>query len=161
MKRGRKSSWDTKIKPRLEEIESWARDGLTDDQMAELLGIGRTTFYKFKAEKADLANALKINKEIADLRVENSLYQRAIGLEVTEIIEDSVYMVGEDGRARPVGRVKRRKIVKQLPPDTTAGIFWSKNRQPEKWRDSKNIEVCGRGDKAPAISINWIKSNDD
>lgn len=159
MKVGRKSAWDTKIKPRLEEIKGWCRDGYTDDQISQRLGIHRDTFYKYKREKTELSDALKVTKEIADLTVENSLFKRATGCEVTEIIEESIYVIDSEGRARPTGTVKRRKIVKQLPPDITAGIFWSKNRQPEKWRDKHHHEITGEG--GGEIPIKWIKSDDD
>ena len=157
MKVGRKSAWDTKIKPRLEEIKGWCRDGLIDTQIAELLGVDKSTFWKYKAEKTELLEALKITKQIADLRVENSLYQRAIGCETTEIIEDTVYRVGDDGRARPIGDVKRRKIVKQIPPDTRACEKWIYNRMPDKWRDQYNIEVTGK-DGGPIETAQLSKS---
>lgn len=159
MRPGRKSAWDTIIKPRLEQIKAWCRDGYTDKQICDALGTSVTTFCKYKAEKPELVDALKVTKEIADLTVENSLFKRAIGCEVTEIIEESIYVIDGEGRARPTGTVKRRKIVKQLPPDTTAGIFWSKNRQPEKWRDKHHHEITG--ENGGEIPIKWIKSDDD
>lgn len=144
MKKGRKSAWETILEPRLEEIKGWCRDGYTDKQICEALTISQETFCKYKRLKPELAEALKINKQIADLTVENSLYKRAIGCKVTEIIEDAEYIIGPDGTPRPTGRVKRRKIVKELPPDATSGIFWSKNRNPEKWRDKQQHEITGR-----------------
>lgn len=145
MKTGRKAAWETHIQPRLEEIKGWARDGYTDQQMADALDIHVATFYRYKAAKSELYDALKVNKQIADLTVENSLFTRANGCEVTEIIEDTEYIVDSQGKAKPTGRVKRRKIVKQLPPDTTAQIFLLKNRVPEKFRDTKNLELTGKG----------------
>ena len=143
-KMGRKSAWDTRIRPRLEEIKAWARDGLTDDQISDALGIHRATFYRCKAAKSDLRDALKISKDIADLRVEDSLYNRAIGCEITEITEETEYIVDKEGKAKPTGRVKRRKITKQIPPDPTSGFFWLQNRSNGKWRSTRHLEITGK-----------------
>jgi len=127
---GRKSYWTERIEPRLVEIMGWARDGLLDKQMAELLNVSETTFLKYKAEKPVLADALKVNKQIADLQVENALRDRALGFEYEEVIEE--YYFNENGNKV----LKSSKVVKKkVLPDTTAQIFWLKNRQPEKWRD--------------------------
>lgn len=88
-------------------LEGWARNGLTDNQMADNLGISRTTFYKWKNINADFANILKRNKEVVDTEVENALYKAAIS------------------------------------GNTTAMIFWLKNRKYKDWRDKhedKSIE---------------------
>lgn len=96
----------------------------------------------------ELSESLKINKFMADAEVENALYKRAKGYEVTEVVEE-VYGVptGEmDKQGRPViqyDKAHRRTVRRQIPPDTTAGIFWLKNRQPEKWRDRRHNEISG------------------
>lgn len=158
MKRGRKSSWDVQIEPRLDEIAAWCRDGLTDKQIASNLSVSVTTLFKYKAEKPELVQALKKNKEIADLEVENALFKKAIGYEYKEVI-DEVFgtPTGEfydDGKPKlTADRVRRRTITKVMPPDSTAQIFWLKNRQPEKWRDRKHTEHSGN---VKVSHENWI-----
>lgn len=148
MKAGRKSYWDTVIKPRLMEIAGWARDGLTDKQIGEILGVSHETFCKYKRLKPEFVEALRVNKTIADLNVENSLYQRANGYTVTEVVEE-VYGVPtgkKDKDGKPIikyEKAHRRTVKKEIPPDTTAQIFWLKNRQPDKWRDRRVTEVSG------------------
>lgn len=86
-------------------MEGWARDGLTDEQIAENIGINRDTLYRWKKEHPDISDALKKGKEVVDFEVENALFKNAIN------------------------------------GDTTAQIFWLKNRRPDKWRDKQNIEL--------------------
>ena len=106
-------------------LESWARDGLIDEQIAKNIGISRSTLNEWKNKYSVISDALKKGKEIVDIQVENALFKRAIGYTFEEVkIEESA----KDGR-------KITKTVKEVVPDTTAQIFWLKNRRPSKWRD--------------------------
>lgn len=80
-------------------MQGWARDGLTDEQIAHNMGISAATLYNWKQRYLEILEALKKGKEIVDYEVENALLQKAL-----------------------IG-------------DTTAAIFWLKNRRPDKWRD--------------------------
>ena len=106
-------------------LEGWARDGLTDDQIAKNIGINRDTLYRWKKAHSDISDALKRGKEVIDRQVENALLKRALGYTYDEITFE-----GDD-------EVKR--VRKQVIPDTTAQIFWLKNRKPEEWRDKREI----------------------
>ena len=121
-----KSKYFTHVEPKLVLIEGWARDGLTDEQIYNNLGISKDTFYKYIKQYTDFSDALKKGKEIVDYEVENALLKRALGYEYDEI----TYECGEE--------VKR--VRKQVAPDTTAQIFWLKNRKPEQWREKQVIE---------------------
>lgn len=135
---GRKNSWYTKIEPRLLEIEAWARDGLTDKQMCQLLGVSPAVFYKYKAQHQEFQDALKRTKELADIEVENSLNKRAKGFTYEEVhVEEKCDIYGN------VIETKTKKIIKTVVPDTTAQIFWLKNRKPDKWRDKHETELSG------------------
>ena len=105
-------------------LEGWARDGLTDEQIANNMGVRRETLYDWKKKHPNISNALKKGKEIVDIQVENALLKRALGYEYTE---EKVEISEKDGR-------KVTQTVKHVAPDTTAQIFWLKNRRPEKWR---------------------------
>lgn len=124
-----KSKYFTHVEPKLKLIEGWARDGLTDEQIYNNLGISKDSFYKYKKQYSDFSDSLKRGKEIVDYEVENALLKRALGYEYDEI----TYENGEE--------VKR--VTKQVAPDTTAQIFWLKNRKPDKWRDKKDVEHSG------------------
>ncbi len=83
--------------------------GATDQQVAELIGVAVRTISTWKVTKPDFAKACKLNKDLADDRVEQTLYLKATGQ------------------------------IEGVPPDTTAMIFWLKNRRRTEWRDVKQL----------------------
>jgi len=139
-----KSRWP-EVQEKLILVEGWARDGLTDIQIAHNLGISKDTFYKYKNEHPDFADSLKRNKEVADREVENALFKRAMGYEYKEttyeLIENMV--VEPDGAIRVEPGTRIKTVVKQVAPDVTAQIFWLKNRKPGEWRDKREVNVEG------------------
>ena len=153
-KTGRKSSYETKIKPRFKEIAAWCRDGLTDIQIAERLYIHPSTLWKHKAENEEFSEILKKNKEIIDAEVENSLLKRAMGFDYIE--ETIEYLPDKDGNFTKI--LKKKVTTKMVIPDTTAQIFWLKNRQHEKWRDRKHSEISG---EITMSHDDWIKRLND
>lgn len=126
-------------------IAGWARDGLTNEQIAENMGISATTLYEWKNKYAEFAEALKINKEIADRYVENALYKSCMdrvikvrkAFKVKHVKYDNGKRVSEDEEV-----VTAEEEV-PIPANTTAQIFWLKNRKPEDWRDKQQIEHSG------------------
>ena len=111
-------------------LEGWSRDGLTDEQLAEKIGINRATLYDWKKKYSNISDALKRGKEIVDIQVENALLKRAIGYDYTEQkIEKS------DKETKII------QTIKHSPGDTTAQIFWLKNRRPDKWRDKPMVDA--------------------
>lgn len=106
-------------------LEAWARDGLTDEQIANNMGISIASFYNYKNKYKEILEALKKGKEVADIEVENALFKRAVGY-TTKIMEQKVDRFGEV-----------HDLIREIhfPPDTTAQIYWLKNRKPDKWRD--------------------------
>ena len=114
-------------------IEGWARDGLTDEQIADNIGIRRPTLYDWKKKYSDISDALKRGKEVIDRQVENALLKRALGYEYVETTKELT----------DLGLTVTKQVTKQVAPDTTAQIFWLKNRKPHEWRDKKETEVTG------------------
>ncbi|MDT2679840.1 helix-turn-helix domain-containing protein [Enterococcus gallinarum] len=131
MAKGKYEEWLTE--EGLLKLEGWARDGLTDEQIANNIGIRRPTLYDWKNKYSDISDALKRGKEVIDRQVENALLKRALGYEFKETTQE----LTEDGM-----RVTK-VITKQQAPDTTAQIFWLKNRKPNEWRDKKETELSG------------------
>ncbi|MFC6324030.1 helix-turn-helix domain-containing protein [Companilactobacillus baiquanensis] len=168
-----KSSIDKWTTPEgLLEIEGWARDGLTDEQIAHNIGIVPSTLYEWKKKKSEISESLKKGKSVVDREVENALFKRAIGFKSMEEqyrvvpIEDEIVEVRrrdyankwklkhpdassqeiQDAAVKGVKTSKRVKlgiIEKDVPPDTTAAIFWLKNRKPDDWRDKHETELSG------------------
>ena len=81
MAKGKYQKW---IEPDgLLRIQGWARDGLTDEQIAKNMGIGTTTLYRWKEEHREIREVLKETKEVADRNVENALYEAALKGNIT------------------------------------------------------------------------------
>ena len=115
-------------------IEGWARDGLTDEQIAHNMGIAESTLYEWKKQFPEFSESLKRGKEVVDRMVENALLKRALGYEYQE---QKIVVSEKDGK-------KVETTIKQVIPDVTAQIFWLKNRKPDEWRDKpESKEVNG------------------
>lgn len=120
-----KSKWNY-IKDKLILVKGWARDGLTDEQIANNLGIHVATLYRYKNEHSELCEAIKKGKEVVDMEVESALLKSALGFEYQE---EAITTKGD------VVTVKKFER-----PNITAQIFWLKNRKPSVWRDKQEIE---------------------
>ena len=132
MASGKYQEWLTK--EGLLKIEGWARDGLTDEQIAHNMGITKKTIYEWKKKYGDICDSLKRGKEVIDREVENALLKRALGYTYNEVTQE----------ADEFGELAVSKVVtKQVSPDVTAQIFWLKNRKPTEWRDRKETELSG------------------
>lgn len=110
-------------------LEGWARDGLTDEQIAKNIGINRTTLYDWKKKEVNIADALKKGKEVIDFEVENALLKKALGYTITL----NKQKVTKDGDVVDITEEVH------VPPDTTAQIFWLKNRKKEQWREKVEV----------------------
>lgn len=118
-------------------IEGWARDGLVDKQIAHNIGIGTTTLYRWKNEHREIWEALKRGKEVIDRQVENALLKRALGYSYEETTKELV----KNPLTEEIKLEVTKVVTKQVAPDTTAQIFWLKNRKPVEWRDKKDVNL--------------------
>lgn len=117
-------------------LEAWARDGLIDEQIAKNMGITARTLYEWKKKYVPIAQSLKRGKQVVDIEVENALLKRALGYDYEET---EVTIQETNG----VVTKKKRTVKKHIPADTTAQIFWLKNRKPDEWRDRKETAISG------------------
>lgn len=136
---GRKGKFDEWLTPDgLTMLEGLARDGLTDELICKKIGIGARTFYEWMERFPQMAQAIKKGKAPVDIQVENALLKKALGYEYEETITEVEELAG--------GHQKKhiRKVLKHCPPDTTAQIFWLKNRRPDRWRDKvEQVQTVG------------------
>ena len=131
MTSGSKGKYDPTRHP--DAIAALARRGLTDDKIAHDLRISRKTLSEWKKRYVAVGDALREGKVIADGQVERALYRRACGYSYTE---KKVIRL-------PDGSNRSEITDKEVAPDTTAIIFWLKNRDPKAWRDVQRQEISG------------------
>ena len=118
-------------------LQGWARDGLTDEQIAHNMGIAYSTLREWKNKYSAISAVLKKNKDIVDREVENALLKSAEGYDYTEEVWERRF-VQEKG---DYDLVLIKRTVKHMPPSNTAQIFWLKNRKAKEWREKQEIEV--------------------
>lgn len=133
----------TKYKPEfVQQAAKLCALGATDIEIADFFEVDARTLYRWKGEYEEFCQSLKISKEIADERVERSLFARANGYEHDET---DIRVVDH--------KIIQTPIRKFYPPDTTACIFWLKNRRSDLWRDKQDVEHTG--------SVTLTLSSDD
>lgn len=126
-----KTKYETIVEPNLILIERWKRNGASDEEIAKRLGIAYSTFRVYRDQKSALSAVLKKGAEIVDVEVENALLKRALGYDYEEITKER-NAAGE--------LVVTKTVQKQVIPDTTAQIFWLKNRRPKEWKDKHEVD---------------------
>lgn len=134
-------------------LEGWARDGLTEEQIAQNMGISRSTLNDWKKKYQDISDTLKKGKDVADRSVENSLYESAIGKKYTIRkpfkVKEVKYKDGKRISEKEHIEYAEEEVV--IPPNTTAQIFWLKNRKPDVWKDKQDINVKDDTEKKQKI----------
>lgn len=106
-------------------LEGWARDGLTDEQIANNMGVCSATLYNWQLKHSEIAAALKRGKAPVDIEVENALLKRALGYDWEEVTTE----IDSNGKKHV------KKVTRHVPPEVGAICFWLKNRKPRSWRE--------------------------
>lgn len=123
--------------------------GATDQEIADFFEVEVRTVYRWKADRDEFCQALRAGKEVADERVERSLYQLATGYEQEEV---KIFMPAQ--AEKPVYAPYRAKVA----PNVTAAIFWLKNRRRDEWRDRSTTELTGPdGGPIQSIEVTLVK----
>lgn len=124
---GRKSGFKEEY---VQLAENYALLGATDEELADFFNVNVATLNRWKKQFPEFCESLKKGKAVADSNVASKLYNRAIGYDCK-----ATKIVTYEGKV-----TDQVEYVEHYPPDTTAAIFWLKNRQPGKWRDKKEVE---------------------
>lgn len=130
------SKYEEYIKPRLDEITFWKRNGNTDEEVAKALGISRQSLYNYRKNHEELRIALKEGKERACAIIENTLFKRAIGYEYEETHKELVEDEKTGEKDFKVTKIYKRTV----PPSDSLLQFLSKNWMPDRYKDSKDIK---------------------
>ena len=132
----------------LERITNWAANGLTDAEIAKSMGIRRETLSVWKQRHPNISNAVKRGRLMACEAIENALFRRATGMELTDTVEEFEGAIVDGKPAN--GSIKKRVTTRQVPPDTGAIIFYLKNRMPDRYADRRETKVDV---SAPVIAL--------
>ena len=120
--------------------------GATDAQLADFFDVAISTIALWKVQHKEFSGAIKVPKAEADDRVEQSLYRRAMGYEHDEV---DVKVIDKEVVITP--------IRKYYPPDSTAMIFWLKNRRPDEWRDKVDHALQNPDGSALNMTVTFVK----
>ena len=132
-----KSKYETNVKPRLTEVEGWARNGVSDEDIAYNLGVAYSTFRKYKEANAALSAALARGKEVVDIEVEGALLKRCMGYNARVAKHYKVKTIDYDDNGKKISEHEELKEVYDevhIPADTTAQMFWLANRKKKDWK---------------------------
>lgn len=127
-KRGRKDAYETKIKPRFDEIRSWLINGASDDNIIHNLGIAKCTYYKYLSEKTEFTDLIKNGRIAIVAELRSALIKKAKGFDYTEtkIIEREDPETGE--KVKTVETYNKKAL-----PDVAAINLALKNYDPDNW----------------------------
>jgi len=133
MKMGRKSKYETHVKPFLDRIPSWRKDGLTELQVGKKLGISEDTLHRYKKLHSEFYESLKNGKELLIENLKESLFKRAMGYKVEETKQ--IFRKTKKGQ----DAVYVERYTREVYSDTCL-IFALKNLDPENWKDRREIQ---------------------
>ena len=137
-KRGRKSAFETSIKPRFSDILEWLQNGATERQIAENLGVSMSTWCKYKAENTEFAEFIKNGRKSLVIKLRVTLVKKALGFKYTETkrytkqdLDGNVFRYIEETE-------------KYAQPDTAALNLCLKNYDPDDWANAPQANALKR-----------------
>lgn len=128
-------------------VQGWCRDGASDADICEFIGISYTTLYKWIGKYPEFAQAMSKGKEVVDRMVENALLKRCLGFEYVE-----TERIRKDGEL-----ISEKKVKKYTPPDVTACAIWLNNRKPDEWKRNRDNYTISENESS--IQINIVKKD--
>lgn len=135
----------------LELIKRWARNGCIDKDIASNIGVSENTFNRWKKRSPSILAALRDAKPVADAKVESALFRSALGYQYTEVTKE------RDGTG---AMVITKEVTKEVKPNTTAQVFWLKNRLPELWRDHPELTADPSGNPILASLVGLLAKDE-
>ena len=134
----------TKYKPEFcDQAKKLAEIGAIDAEIARFFEVSESTLNLWKDEYPELSESLKEGKNLADSKVQKSLFQRATAGYEQKAVKIFQYE----------GQTFEHEYIERFPPSDTACIFWLKNRRKEEWRDKQEHELSGNLDLVTTVNI--------
>lgn len=153
-------------------VEYMLHAGMSTQQVADKLGIDNTTLTRWMHDYPALAQAVKNGRKPVDQTIINSLYKQGLGGQVYTTEKwgrvpptaAEIMAAAKAGRPQPKAKwAKLQEIRTQHAPDTIAQIFWLKNRDPEHWRDRREVASTSKIEYTiipPAIAGTLVVQSD-
>ena len=138
--------------------------GATDAKLADFFDVTEQTINNWKIEFPEFFESLKKGKVIADATIAEGLYNRAKGavINVQQAIKLKDSQFNSEGRKiSEEERIEVVDLIQEVPPDTAAGIFWLKNRNPEMWRDKREYNDNPDSNDEIEIRVVRVSKNKD
>lgn len=139
MAKGKYSKWLEK--DNLLRLKSWARDGLTDEEIAKKMEISPSTFYEWQKKYSEISEAIKRGREPTNVILEDTAFERATQWRTVKEVTKEPRMDRKTGK---IELAVVKEVEKEIPPDSTLLIFLMKNRMKEKYGDRQQVELSGQ-----------------
>lgn len=140
-----RSKYETHVEPYLKDIERWMRNGATEKEVAQKLGISYTSMKKYVRLALDgdgryiaLATPFTQGKDYADDEVVAALFRRATGYDY----EERYYKKVKNKDTGEWEEVLYRREEKHMPADPTSAMFWLTNRRPDNWKYKREDNIA-------------------
>lgn len=133
MAKPRKDSYEVRVKPKLDLVLGWCRRGLTNEQVAENLGISVQSFDNYRKRYDEFANAIDKGREETDIHVENALVKRALGYSYKEVTRERKQVPNPETGEMEYKLVVTKSVTKHVVPDVGAQQYYLEHRSPKRW----------------------------
>ena len=149
MAKPRKDSYEIRVKPKLELVRGWCRRGLTQEQIAENLGISEQSFTNYMKRYEEFADAVSEGAEELEIHIENALVKRALGYSYKEVTRERKQVLNEETGETEYRLVVTKSVTKHVVPDVGAQQYYLEHRAPKRW------------EKVPSAYIDTVQVNAD
>lgn len=149
MAKPRKDSYEVRVKPKLALVRGWCRRGLTQEQIAENLGISVQSFNNYLKRYEEFAEAVEEGAAECEIHIENALVKRALGYSYKEVTRERKLVVDPETGEQEYKLVVTKSVTKHVVPDVGAQQYYLEHRAPKRW------------EKTPSAYIDSIQVNAD
>ena len=149
MAKARRDSYEVRVKPKLELVIGWCRRGLSNEQIAENLGISVQSFDNYMKRYEEFADAVDKGREPLEIHVENALVKRALGYSYKEVTRERKQVVNPETGETEFKLVVTKSVTKHVIPDVQAQQYYLEHRAPKRW------------EKVPSAYIDTLQVNAD
>ena len=149
MAKPRKDSYEVRVKPKLALVKGWCRRGLTQEQIAENLGISERSLTNYIKQYEEFADAMAEGAEELEIHIENALVKRALGYSYKEVTRERKQVMNEETGDMEYRLVVTKSVTKHVVPDVGAQQYYLEHRAPKRW------------EKVPSAYIDTVQVNAD